>query len=55
MMIYVIQHHFGKVRFSRLGWKQPKFTGVLRKKITGEEKILRETVEEIEDAAGATF
>ena len=55
MMIYVIQHHFGKVRFSRLGWKQPKFTGVLRKKITGEEKIRLETVEEIEDAAGATF
>lgn len=55
MMIYVIQHHFGKVRFSRLRWEDVRFTGVLRKRKTSEATILREREEEIEDAAGATF
>jgi hypothetical protein len=55
MMIYVIQHHFGKVRFSRLRWEEVRFNGVLRKRKTSEAKILRERAEEIKGAAGATF
>ena len=55
MMIYVLQHHFGKVRFSRLRWEEVRFTGVLRKRKISEATILRERAEEIEDAAGATF
>lgn len=55
MMIYVLQHHFGKVRFSRFRWTKTKFTGSLRKRKTREANILRERLEEIEDAAGAPF
>jgi DHA2 family multidrug resistance protein len=55
MMIYVLQHHFGKVRFSRLGWKEVRFTRVLRKRKNNEAEKMREIVEGIEDAAGAAF
>lgn len=53
MMIYVLQHHFGKVRFSSLKWKEVRFTSGIIKRKTSEAKILRERAEEIEDAAAA--
>ncbi|TDD78567.1 efflux MFS transporter permease [Flavobacterium caseinilyticum] len=45
MMIYVLQHHFGKVRFSTLRWKEVRFTAATRKRKASEAKILRERVE----------
>jgi hypothetical protein len=55
MMIYVLQHHFGRLRFSRFRWTKARFTGALRDRRAGKIKILRERVEEVEDAAGAAF
>jgi hypothetical protein len=55
MMIYVLQHHFGKLRFSRFRWTKARFNGALRERKTRKTKLLRETLEEIENAAGAPF
>src|SRR5690606_36167679 len=55
MMIYVLQHHFGRVRFSRFRWTKARFTGALRRRKDGNVKILRERVEELEDGAGAVL
>lgn len=53
MMIYVLQHHFGKLRFTRFRWTKARFTGSSRRRKNADKKILRERVEEIEDAAGS--
>lgn len=53
MMIYVLQHHFGKVRFLRFRWAKARFTGALRRRKIVNVKIFRERIEESEDVTGA--
>ncbi|MBP3840214.1 MAG: MFS transporter [Chryseobacterium sp.] len=52
MMIYVLQHHFGKLRFTRFRWTKARFNGSKRRRQANKE-ILRKRVEELEDAAGS--
>lgn len=53
MMIYVLQHHFGKLRFTRFRWTKARLSGSSRRRKKANKEILRERVEEIEDAAGS--
>ena len=53
MMIYVLQHHFGKLRFTRFRWTKARFNGASRRRKKANQQMLRERVEELEDAAGS--